>query len=543
MKRLLILFFLILFHSISYSENFVIKEYNIDISLKKNGEVKVKEEVLINFHNSKEEIIRFLPLTFNDIKGRKRKVFVYDIQVIGERFSVEKDKDFCLIKIANSDRFVNREKKYVINYQVFGSIIEYRDSDFFHFNLVDPEWNALIEKSQFYIFLPKEYLVRQEDIKLCSHKKADREMNVTINIDKGLVYGKKDNPISPEDGLSIIIALPKGLINQSSLTKFSLFIKDNMVFIIPVLAFLILFIVWWFIGKDETITKIIYYKPPKDLNPAIAGYLFNDKADNRDLISLLFYWAHKGIISIEDVDDPLSIIFSKKDYLIKKNKLLPLDSKPFEWIIYNDLFPYQIKSVRVSSLKDKFHTTMELARKELENYISNLNLYQRWSLEIGKILKILFSPTLILGFYFVFIGDIKFAINLIITSVIILFFSFIMPKKSPKGNKLYEILLGFKNFLEKVEKPKFEKMMAKNPEYFNEILPYAIAFGIADKLANKFEGLFSKPPEWLTKSGKTFDSYDFFNDINILIFDINKIFTTTSDRLKDIIDNASKDKI
>lgn len=521
MKKLLFLLLILFYPPIAASEIFHINEYNIDLSLKKNGEINVKEEIIVN-ESSSRKIIKTIPLNYKDIKGIKRTLKIYDLKVTGESFSTKKEGGFFYI-IIETARSLPSPKKYYLQYTLYDTVVEMSDSDFLHLNF-DINGLTKIDKLNLFIFLPKKYAIKDEDIKVILDKPVNKDTLLSLNTEEGMIYIKSNKPLISINDLSIIVALPKNLIKDSLITKSSLLLKENSIFAIPIFLFFTLLVVWYFIGKDERVFKVVHYKPPKDLNPAIAGYLFNDKADNRDLISLLFYWAKDGIISIEEVDDPLSIFASKKDYLIKQIKPLPLEAKPFEWVIFNNLFPYQIRWVRVSSLKNKFYTTMDLARKNLETYISDLNLYHSSSLTMGKILKVLFIPFLLAGLYTTKLGDIKLAFSLILSALVILTFSLIMPKKTKEGNRIYEILLGFKNFLEKVEKPRLEKMISKNPEYFNEILPYAVAFGIADKFANKFEGLFSKPPEWYSRGDRAFTLGDFLSALNLMSIDIKVIF-------------------
>ena len=64
------------------------------------------------------------------------------------------------------------------------------------------------------------------------------------------------------------------------------------------------------------------------------------------------------------------------------------------------------------------------------------------------------------------------------SAIILCFLIFKLPKRTPLGDKYYGQLLGFKNFLEKVEVPQLNELMQKDTDYFLKILPYAIELGI-----------------------------------------------------------------
>ena len=98
---------------------------------------------------------------------------------------------------------------------------------------------------------------------------------------------------------------------------------------------------------------------------------------------------------------------------------------------------------------------------------------------------------------------IMYIIGVICIAVIILFAK-IMPKRTPYGNEILGKLRGFKRFLETAEKPQLESLVAENPEYFYNILPYTYALGVSDVWISQFETIALQAPNW-------YDSTDTFN--------------------------------
>ena len=54
-------------------------------------------------------------------------------------------------------------------------------------------------------------------------------------------------------------------------------------------------------------------------------------------------------------------------------------------------------------------------------------------------------------------------------------------------------MLGFEEFLERVEKDRFERVV-KTPEMFERFLPFAMAFGVERKWAKAFQDIYREPP-------------------------------------------------
>src|SRR5690606_16305827 len=96
------------------------------------------------------------------------------------------------------------------------------------------------------------------------------------------------------------------------------------------------FYAWTVFGKDNYILKVVHYFPPKDLDPAMAGYLINDQEDSSDLISLIPYWGAEGLISLEEIEK--KGFFGKVDTLLKKLKDLPVEAKSYEKVLFDGLF-------------------------------------------------------------------------------------------------------------------------------------------------------------------------------------------------------------
>lgn len=94
-------------------------------------------------------------------------------------------------------------------------------------------------------------------------------------------------------------------------------------------------------------------------------------------------------------------------------------------------------------------------------------------------------------------------------------FAQIMSKRTPYGIEILGKLKGFKRFLETAEKPQLESLVARNPEYFYNILPYTYALGVSDVWIKQFERILFKAPEW-------YNSRDDFN-----IDNFGKSFTRT----------------
>lgn len=82
------------------------------------------------------------------------------------------------------------------------------------------------------------------------------------------------------------------------------------------------------------------------------------------------------------------------------------------------------------------------------------------------------------------------------STIIVSIFVSIMSRRTEYGDKILEKVLGFKEFISAAEKDKLEAMFESNPQYFYNILPYAMVLGLSDKWSKHFDGMAVQPPSW-----------------------------------------------
>ncbi|MCE5196182.1 MAG: DUF2207 domain-containing protein [Negativicutes bacterium] len=79
----------------------------------------------------------------------------------------------------------------------------------------------------------------------------------------------------------------------------------------------------------------------------------------------------------------------------------------------------------------------------------------------------------------------------------------LIRRRTAYGSHLLELCLGFKNFLRTAEKDRLELLLADDPEYYYNILPYAQVLGVSAIWEKKFDGITLTPPSWSYSSDPT----------------------------------------
>jgi hypothetical protein len=100
------------------------------------------------------------------------------------------------------------------------------------------------------------------------------------------------------------------------------------------------------------------------------------------------------------------------------------------------------------------------------------------------------------------------------TSAIILGFGWFLPARTSTGAQALAKVLGFREFLGRVEKDHIERI-EKTPELFEKYLPYAMALAIENRWTQAFAKITVTPPQWYR--GKPRDGFlpmHLTNDLN-----------------------------
>jgi uncharacterized membrane protein len=82
-----------------------------------------------------------------------------------------------------------------------------------------------------------------------------------------------------------------------------------------------------------------------------------------------------------------------------------------------------------------------------------------------------------------------------LTGIALIVFGQFMPARTLSGARTNEAVRGFQEFLGRVEAERIERVV-RTPEMFERFLPYAMAFGVADRWAQAFRDICTEPPRW-----------------------------------------------
>ncbi|MFN3660992.1 MAG: DUF2207 domain-containing protein, partial [Brevinematales bacterium] len=318
---------------------------------------------------------------------------------------------------------------------------------------------------------------------------------------KGRLIGE----LSPGEGITLLAAFPSGFWPLHDGRTFWEKYGHVIWWMVAILYTVGLFLLWIRFGKDKPFVKMVHFYPPSDLHPAEAGMLIDDSIDQRDVIATIFKWATEGYITIEENSGALG---RGKDFIFHAKKLLE-NPRMYECILWAGLFvkggirsSFRLKgsvfdpsdfgletreSVRLSSLKNEFYTAFELAKQEILDSVKDKALYKPYSRELAGVCFLFGIGWIVAGFFLGIVAESWYFLPIaFLLSVVSFFFGFIMPARTEIGQKYYEQLVGFREFIKRADWPRLERILKDDPLYFDKTLPYAIIFGLESQWTRKF---------------------------------------------------------
>ena len=249
--------------------------------------------------------------------------------------------------------------------------------------------------------------------------------------------------------------------------------------------------------KVKSIPFAVQFTPPKGVLPGMIGTLFDEKAETRDVTATLVDLAARGFWRIEQPDP-------KGDFQIVR-LALPKGLTTYEQMLYDALFGDGSQVVTSSELEGKsFGQSVQAIERELYTAVTSVGWF-KGNPQTARSVRTTFGIIIVAaGFFIGFSGALVVAVPLAVVGAALAISSRLAPVRSALGSAVTSEALGFKQYLETAEADqiKFEE----GQDIFSRYLPYAIAYGCADRWAKIFaelaaRGVPMQQPTWYIGPG------------------------------------------
>lgn len=531
---------------------YTISNFVVDARVNENAVLDITEQIHVNFTEAKHGIYRDIPLRLKvnrEVAG-KTKSFLYrvkisDIRVEGSKYDLDTEDGCQRIILGDEDVKVTGNQTYTIRYRLdFGDdrISEY---DELFYNLVGDGWQVPVEHVNYRVTFEKETDLSGLHVYVGKFKDKAESRADTV-VDGNTVQGSVADGLNPREAVTLFVRLPEGYFTGARTES-----PVPVQILTGLLALLALYSIVRYFRKyrKKTVTETVEFYPPEDLSSAEVGYVIDGRADQKDIISLIFWLAHRGYLSISGED--------KEDLVLHKRKDLPPEMPQHIQIFFHGLFRKK-NDLRVSKISRKSAEAVQKAQTALPAYFFGERKLSNEKVAGLSIVLCILAGILTgtgAGAAGGFLSEMSIVLTAV-TAILLIVFSLVLVSlegngaftkkrtlltakaailvlagagclagmsmalfrwyvpviytcgviaiwaaaatQSPTEYKLMLTgrLLGFRNFIEKAELDRLNLLIKDNPSYFYDVLPYAYVFGLTDKWAEKFESIAMDVPEW-----------------------------------------------
>lgn len=344
------------------SDEYKISSYSVNIDIAQNNVLTITENIVVYFYERSQGIFRFLPNTstvkfFNEQNELISKNYFVNYKLISsnQNCAVANESGFYIIQFGTAGVYYENEaKNYQFQYKVFLGDDRISEFDQFYYNVIGEYWDTTLENISVTINFPTE-------ISLTARNNAEAYVGNYGSVDQvdfewngaGTTLSFTYNELTFGEGITVRVLLENGYFA----VPFDRWINILSLALIIGFAMLAL-ILFKKYSNPKTIVPVVQFSAHKKFTPADVGYIMDKQVDNKDVASLIIYWAQQGYIEIVE---------KNKTTFLRQLKQ-PEKMKSYEHTLFNAIF---------NNAKSKTELKKEKMANEQEYPLLEIN-------EIGK---------------------------------------------------------------------------------------------------------------------------------------------------------------
>ncbi len=496
----------------------VIESFDVTVEVAENGRIDVFESIRFRFSGSWNGVYRLIPVNYGTPQGFNYKLFL-DVESITDEsgraleYKDTRERHYRKLKVWVPDA-QNTTRTIHFRYSVPNALrfFDSADDDFtegrdeLYWNVTGDEWDLPIESASARVELPPAVTGLQARAFTGAFRSTTQDATIE-ELESGF-YFETSRPLGPREGLTIAVAWSPGVVRRpSAIAKAYFFLRSNLIFLLPIISLTVMWRLWLDKGRDPARLSIApQYEPPLGMTPAEIGTLIDNRPDMRDITSSMVDLAVRGFMRIEEREKTgFAGIFGGNEYAFVMLK------GPDEWnelqgherTLLSGFFDHgQRPEVELGDLENEFYKDVSRIKDGLYDRLVDLGLYARRPDKVmgiyaaaGVVVLVLSLAGARLLAEHIAVPVLSMTIAGVLTALPVFAFGIVMPARTVKGARELEHVLGFQEFLDRVESDHFKRMV-DSPKMFERYLPHAMALGVEKRWAKAFDDIYREPPDW-----------------------------------------------
>ncbi len=500
-----------------------IKHFDATIVVRPDAGVDVTESITAQFTGTWNGIYRTVPVVYRTPQGFNWTLRLHLLAVTdqdGKPLEVESRRERHYVKYKiRVPGAENATRTVILHYRAANGLRFLEDHDELYWNVTGDEWDVPIEAATARIELP----AAATGVRAIAFNGVygSTARDAVVQTEGTTVRVTMPHPLDFHEGVTAVVGWNPGVVTRPTETQQALgFLASNWPLVIPVPVFFAMFAMWRAVGRDpKRLPAAVQYEPPDSLTPAEAGTLMDESADMRDVTATVVDLAVRGHLKIEERDESALLgLVKRREYLF--HRLDPTGApplQPHEQQVLSGIFSGGKMEVKLSDLENEFYQYLPGVKDRIFARLVGRGLYRSRPDQVRGwwLAGAVFLGGLIFGMGSTLsarlqLTPVPFIVAAVASGLIVFAFGRIMPARTTAGARTLERLLGFEEFLTRVEKDRLERVV-KTPEMFERYLPFAMAFGVERKWAKAFRDIYREPPRWYVGSNLSGFNLDGFS--------------------------------
>jgi uncharacterized membrane protein YgcG len=487
-----------------------IQSFKAEITITPDGMVDVTEAITANFSGSWNGLYRTVPVQYTTPQGLNFTLDVEPVSITDDsgnnlKYEASSANGYLKFKIYVPNA-VNATRTIVVHYRVSNGLSFYEDHDELYWNITGNDWDEPVGNASAMISLPAGTTGIHALAYTGTYSAKSQDAKVTTA--GTLVEVQMQRTLEFHEGVTVVVGWDKGFVRAPTKSEiFFRFLRSNWPFVVPIIAFFVMFWFWYMKGRDPRRNAIaVQYEPPDGMTPGEVGTLVDNSAAMRDITATLVDLAVRGFITIEETQTShaLGLVHGKEyTFHLKKKASEWTGLQQHELLLLSALFTDgSVDTVTLHDLQNHFYKNIPGIRDSLFDELLKRGYYLHrpdyvrggwiggaWVVAIlfvliglGSSFAMRAAPTALIA-------------SAVLTLLIIGIFGWHMPGHTAKGMTALENTLGFEDFLQHVESDRIARI-EKTPALFEKYLPFAMALGVEKKWVGAFGDICKQPPSW-----------------------------------------------
>lgn len=340
-------------------------DYQVDVTVEEDSSYRIEEEIRVDFKEPRHGIYRYIPqkgvsVTRKENGEPEKEPYYARIEVLetSAEAEVSSESGNTVIRLGSEDEFIYGKETYRLVYRVTPFLQNDSYSNVYY-NIFPILWqNPLPLGSRFSITFPKEF---SEEALAFYYGEYGSSLDAREILDlsrEGLtVTGVLRESLELGEGLTCYAAMEPGYFDRIHTVNGA----GTALLVLSLAVLAVVAVLFLALGKDPAMYPSIQYQPPDDLDSAAVGYIIDSAVENRDVLSLIIYWADSGCLTIQEEKGG--------SMRLRKIRELPESAPRYQHTMFDRLFRNGTE-VSTEDLQYKFTDTINSVKEQIRNRYS-----------------------------------------------------------------------------------------------------------------------------------------------------------------------------